>query len=453
VPVAPPGFDLLRPLGAGSSSVVWSATCVALGDTVALKWPRSPAPEALAGLRREAGLLDAVDHPNVVRAYDVVEVGDGPVLVLEHAAGGSLADALVRRTRLPAAEVALVGAGIARGLEALHAAGVVHGDVKPSNVLLGDGGRPLLADLGAARRVGDAPGDGTVTASAPYLDPAVLDGAAPDERSDVYAVGVTLHEALTGALPGVASATHGGAPTHGPAEGPLVALIARATHPDPAVRTGGAGALAAELEALAAATTPADGPTAAPHVPVPLAPLASEGADERATRSFGPRPAPPPSEPPEPPGHGGRVALAAAGLTVAVLVSPFGPLLTTPATAGAPPCPALVAEPGGVAADIDGDGCRSVLRWDGRVLTVPGTEPPARYTLGRPGDTLLMGDWDCDGRDAPALHRPATGEVVVFEALPAPGEAVRGRRAPRAAGGRASVVTGEDGCDAVDVVR
>ena len=148
--------------------------------------------------------------------------------------------------------------------------------------------------------------------------------------------------------------------------------------------------------------------------------------------------------------------LAALLVTGAVLASPLSPLAgdDEPGKAAAPapaptPCPTIERGPGFVAADLDGDGCPTALRWDGEVLEVPeGTiVAPARYAIGRPGDVLLFGDWDCDGLVTPAIHRAEVGQTVVFDDWAEPGRPLEGRTEAVAPGGEASVRSGDDGCD------
>ncbi|MCU1454766.1 MAG: serine/threonine protein kinase, partial [Acidimicrobiales bacterium] len=107
-------------------------------------------------------------------------------------------------------------------------------------------------------------------------------------------------------------------------------------------------------------------------------------------------------------------------------------------------------------ADVDGDGCPDVARWNGRVLLVRlagSAAPPRRYRLGRPGDQLVLGDWNCDGAATPALYRPADGTLLaVDEFARRVGDRVEAARVERrAAGGRARVVRGANGCDTVVV--
>jgi hypothetical protein len=125
--------------------------------------------------------------------------GDGLVLVLDLAAGGSLARLLATRRRLAPGEVVTIAVPLAQALAAVHAQGLVHGDVTPANVLFAADGRPLLSDLGVARLLGT--GSGEVGGTRGYLDPAVLAGCPPGPASDVHGLAATCLAALTGSPP------------------------------------------------------------------------------------------------------------------------------------------------------------------------------------------------------------------------------------------------------------
>ncbi len=194
------GFDAVELLGYGSGGEVWLARERATGLPVALKRLRAGADLATRDrLRREAAVLAGVDHPHVVRLRSVHGDGDALVLVLDLAAGGSLARLLATRRRLAPGEVVTIAVPLAQALATVHAQGLVHGDVTPANVLFAADGRPLLSDLGVARLLGI--GSGEVSGTRGYLDPAVLAGAAPGPASDVHGLAATCLAALTGQPP------------------------------------------------------------------------------------------------------------------------------------------------------------------------------------------------------------------------------------------------------------
>jgi hypothetical protein len=287
-----PGYDVQALLGFGATGEVWRARELATGDTVALKRLRAGAdPAALTALRREAALLGTLATPYVVRLRAVLGEDADTVLVLDLAAGGSLAALLGSRGRLDPGEVVTVAAPLAQALAAAHASGLVHGDVSPSNVLFTADGMPLLSDLGLARPVADPVG--AVEGTAEYVDPAVAAGGRPDAASDVWALAAVCHHMLSGTPPhdgtsaeDVLQAARQGAraplgllaPT---APRALVAAVEQALRTDPAERPDAAAFAVALGRAHAAAPVRLSG--AAPAAP---------GPDVRPTHAVHPGPAP-----------------------------------------------------------------------------------------------------------------------------------------------------------------
>ena len=196
-------YELVRPLGHGAMATVDLAHDVELDRPVALK----RLAENLArdkDLRRrflrEARLAARLAHPNVVRVFDVGEDDGRPFIAMEYVEGETLAELVARRGALPAAETATLGVQACAGLAAAHAAGLVHRDVKPQNLLLGTDGVLKLGDFGIA-----AGHDGTrltlvgtVLGTAGYLAPEQARGEQVTAAADIYAVGAVLYELLTG---------------------------------------------------------------------------------------------------------------------------------------------------------------------------------------------------------------------------------------------------------------
>jgi hypothetical protein len=165
-------------------------------------------PAVATRFEREARTLAAAAHPGIVNVYDV-EAGDPasgrePFFVMELCPGGSLADRLVDGQRVPPDVLVRIIVSVADSLAGLHTRGVVHRDVKPSNILLAPD-RSKLADFGLARSGTAPPSDltlpGTVAGTMPYLAPEVLAGKPAATPADVYALGVATFAGLTGALP------------------------------------------------------------------------------------------------------------------------------------------------------------------------------------------------------------------------------------------------------------
>ncbi len=266
------GYTLEGVVGRGSMGTVWRARQVASdGRVVALK--RVPAGDPLLAerLRREGRALARLDHPHVVRVLEIVPDGDGVAIAMQYAPGGSLADRLARQGRLAPGDAVAVLAPIADALGSAHRHGIVHRDVKPSNILFTSDGEPLLSDFGIARSSAERPltaPDVRGLGTAEYLDPAVADGAPPDARSDVYALGTVAYEVLAGRRPFTGgpplavlrAADRGQAPPLGPDVPPALArAVATAMARDPRDRYPDAGSFA---DALRAAAPPAPAPRA-----------------------------------------------------------------------------------------------------------------------------------------------------------------------------------------------
>ncbi|MER5620133.1 protein kinase [Streptosporangium sp. NPDC002544] len=206
------GRYLLRaPLGEGGMGVVWRARDELLHQTVAVKEMRPPA--GLPAEDRERLLLRTLreartaatlrGHPGIVTVYDVVEEDGRPWIVMELVEGPSMAEVLRAEGRLAEARVAEIGLRVISALAAAEAAGIVHRDVKPANILL-RGDRAVLTDFGIAAAVHDTTdltGAGQLLGTIPYLAPEQLGGERASAASDLWATGVTLYEAVEGRRP------------------------------------------------------------------------------------------------------------------------------------------------------------------------------------------------------------------------------------------------------------
>jgi eukaryotic-like serine/threonine-protein kinase len=203
----PPGgvlagrYDLTNRIGEGGVAVVHEALDCRLDRQVAVKLLRDTATSAedRARFADEARLLGRLSHPGLVRVLDAGIDGDRPYLVLELVRGRSLADAM--DDGLEGDEVAQIGAEVAEALAHVHAAGIVHRDVKPGNVLLDQDGTAKLADFGIARLVDDTvhhTRTGFLVGTVAYLSPEQVAGEPVSTAVDVYSLGLVLLEALTG---------------------------------------------------------------------------------------------------------------------------------------------------------------------------------------------------------------------------------------------------------------
>jgi eukaryotic-like serine/threonine-protein kinase len=198
-------YQLEKQVGRGGMGTVWQARDTLLGRDVAVKLVDSPAGEqsrAEVRLRREARALGSLSHPQVARVYDLCEADGDLFIVMELVHGESLAERLARQGHLPPTEAARIAMLCADALAAAHLAGIVHRDVKPSNIMLTDRSLKII-DFGIAATL--EPSDTTATAglvgTVAYLAPERATGAPATTATDVYSLGVVLYQMLAGRLP------------------------------------------------------------------------------------------------------------------------------------------------------------------------------------------------------------------------------------------------------------
>ena len=238
-------YALVEVLGHGASGVVWRARDQLLHRDVAVKEIRFPVVAgrgAQADLReailREARAAARLNHPGAVTVYDVVEDDGRPLIVMELVDAPTLAELVERSGPLPPAEVAAIGAELLDALDAGHAAGIVHRDVKPGNVMVDESsGRVRLADFGVASVLDDAriTSGGAMVGSPAYMAPEQVTGEGIGRPADMWALGATLYFAVEGRPPY----------DKGTAVPTMMAIVRE--RPRPAVRAGTLGPL---LEAL-----------------------------------------------------------------------------------------------------------------------------------------------------------------------------------------------------------
>src|SRR6266542_1995668 len=229
-------YRLVRPLGRGGMGTVWLAHDEALDRDVAVKEIVIPAAlteaegdQARRRSLREARTAARLNHLNVIRMYDIVESDSRQWIVMEYVPSRSLHDVISQDGPLPPERVARIGLGVLAALQAAHRAGVLHRDVKPSNVLLTADGRVVLSDFGLAVVAGS---DTTVTrpgmilGSPAYISPERAREGISGPASDLWSLGATLYAAVEGHSPYERST-------------PIATLTALATEePDPATRAG-----------------------------------------------------------------------------------------------------------------------------------------------------------------------------------------------------------------------
>ncbi len=207
-------YELISRIGRGSTSIVFHGRHSKLLFPVAVKVLDATAlansPALIGQLESEAVLLAQLNHPNIVRLWDLDDEGRVPYLVLEYVAGGTLGDLISQKGAIPVSFAWAIGRQAVEGLAEAHKQGITHRDVKPGNFLLGVDGHVKVADLGLAMvkngrkrpRIDDDTKESIPAGTAAYMAPEQgTDPLAADFRADIYSLGVTLYHALTGRLP------------------------------------------------------------------------------------------------------------------------------------------------------------------------------------------------------------------------------------------------------------
>ena len=166
--------------------------------------------------QREAKVIAALEHPYIVPVFDFGRHGSQPYIVMRHMVGGSLQERLVSEGRLELSELARIISRVADGLDAAHAQGIIHRDVKPANILFDADGEAFLADFGIAQILHQSTGEtGPLVFGTPrYMSPEQITAGSLDGRSDVYALGVILYRALAGRTPYTGSSSRAIAQAH-----------------------------------------------------------------------------------------------------------------------------------------------------------------------------------------------------------------------------------------------
>lgn len=312
-------YRLLAPLGEGGMGTVWRARDELLRREVAVKEVRAPAglpasdvERMYARLEREAWAAARIADRNVVTVYDVALEDGRPWIVMELVRGLSLAEVLEAEGPLPPRRAAHIGAEVLAALRAAHGAGVLHRDVKPANVLIGNDRRIVLTDFGIARVEGSSAltMTGEVVGSPEFLAPERALGRTPGPESDLWSLGVLLYAAVEGASPfrrdtplsTLRAIVDEEVPPPRRA-GPLAPVIEGLLRKDPAERLSAEGAQR-DLRAIGSGGAPrADTARSAPYAPTVV--TASPPPDpERRTPAPGP---------PVPAGPGGTTAVTGSG--------------------------------------------------------------------------------------------------------------------------------------------
>ncbi|MFR9805586.1 serine/threonine-protein kinase [Pseudonocardia sp. RS010] len=342
-------YRLEERIGVGAMGAVWRGTDELLNRTVAVKEliaagapvsgnAADAAEESRQRLLREGRIGARLQHAHVISMFDVVVHDERPWLVMEYLPSRSLAVVLGEKGPMEPREVAAIGRQVADGLAAAHAAGVVHRDIKPGNVLIAEDGRAKITDFGVSRAVDDVQltRTGMIAGTPAFLAPEVARGQEPTSASDVFALGATLYAAVEGEPPfGLDDNAYAllhkvatGAVRPPENAGPLTALLMRLLANEPMDRPTAAQARDA-LTAISGGASPAGLTTTAP-VSTQVLPGPQPAAAKSGPRTLTDMPAPPVVVPPgseRPPAAGkprGRRLLPFVVVAVVLLVVGIG---------------------------------------------------------------------------------------------------------------------------------
>jgi serine/threonine protein kinase len=426
-------------LGRGGMGVVYRATHVALDAPRALKFisddlARDPA--FRRRFEREARLACRIRHPNVAAVLDFGEHNGTPFLVMDLVDGEDLATILAREGALESERAAGIVEQIAGALDAAHAQGLVHRDVKPPNILVTPGGRAYLTDFGVSREIASATEltqADQALGTPQYMAPEQFEGGVVDGRADVYALGCVLYQLLTGRSPGRGQ-MYSDLPTAGAAGLDAVIRRARARRPEDRQPSAGAFAAAARAALADAEITPVVTPAADPVIAAPpdAATICVTDVDAEATPT---RPAT--AGPP----RAGRRRLAPLAVALAVVtVAVFGatqagrtrgpeptPTPTPTAAPGSPQLALLAHVPPDIRPSCQSDpgapaGTRAAL-----MCTTAGADELHYYDFGTAaaverhyhaqmaGSGAAPGFGDCWPGSLPAEHGDSDGRTLCYE--------------------------------------
>ncbi|GGM58804.1 hypothetical protein GCM10012275_32470 [Longimycelium tulufanense] len=310
-------YRLLERIGSGAMGIVWQAHDERLHRTVAVKQlllqpglSRDESEEARQRAMREARIAARLQHPNAIGVFDVVEEDGAPCLVMEYLPSRSLAAVMAEQGQLSPQEAARIGAHIANALTAAHAAGIIHRDIKPGNILLGEDGAVKITDFGISRATGDVTvtKTGMLAGTPAYLAPEVARGRDIGPPSDVFSLGSTIYATIEGEPPfglnentlALLHAVAAGKVNPPKQAGPLTALLMRLLRAEPEDRP----TMAQARDALQAVADGKPVPAGALEPTTVVPPWRPTAATQAVPTTAMPGPVAPPGRPPHTPTAG-----------------------------------------------------------------------------------------------------------------------------------------------------
>ena len=197
-------YEILEQVGSGGMAVVYKAKCHKLNRLVAIKVLKeefSSDSNFVSKFKMEAQAAARLSHPNIVNVYDVIDEGDLHYIVMELIEGVTLKAYIARKGKLEVKESIGIAIQVAQGIGAAHEQHIIHRDIKPQNMIISRDGKVKVADFGIARGVSTQTMTSAAMGSVHYISPEQARGSYSDARSDIYSLGITMYEMVTGRLP------------------------------------------------------------------------------------------------------------------------------------------------------------------------------------------------------------------------------------------------------------
>ena len=197
-------YEILGQIGTGGMSVVYKAKCHKLNRLVAIKVLKnefSQDANFVSKFKMEAQAAAGLSHPNIVNVFDVVDEGELHYIVMELIEGVTLKNYIVKKGQLEVKETIGIAIQVAQGIAAAHEQRIIHRDIKPQNMIISKDGKVKVADFGIARAVSAQTLNSNAMGSVHYISPEQARGGYSDARSDIYSLGITMYEMVTGHVP------------------------------------------------------------------------------------------------------------------------------------------------------------------------------------------------------------------------------------------------------------
>lgn len=197
-------YEILEQIGSGGMSEVYRAKCHKLNRLVAIKVLKEEFSSDAGFVKKfkmEAQAAAGLSHPNIVSVYDVVDEGSIHYIVMELIEGITLKSYITKKGRLGSKEAIGIALQVAQGIAAAHDQHIVHRDIKPQNMIISRDGKVKVADFGIARAVTTQTIGATAVGSVHYISPEQARGGFSDSRTDIYSLGITMYEMVTGTVP------------------------------------------------------------------------------------------------------------------------------------------------------------------------------------------------------------------------------------------------------------